>query len=563
MKHLPVPALSDTLDRYLAAVEPLLDLDELEAARCAVAEFAAGVGPLCQAELERFADQERGAGRSWLSEAWLEGYLSVRAPLPLSTSFGFLLAWPTATTGLALAAEVVHGFACTHLAFLRGEAEPEVTSRGEPVDSSQWQVVAGGLRHPRPGVDEIRTGPGDAANREIGVLWRGRWLAVPISDRAGAALPRATVQAALARVVELAPADRDVTAISYLGGDQTAACVDRLLADPENRCTYDRIADALFAVHLDDSALDPQGTRAREADYLRRVSFEPGRAWTYKPLTYQVHLDHPLVALHMEHSVADGGTLQALIAQAHRAAAVDPQPSPPAGQTPAIAELSWRIPPDLAGEIERGLADYRDRLAPLHVQIVRTANPAPAGVRISLDAVQQWVMLFAQLATFGRVRSTYESVDMREYAAGRTECLRPNTPQAVALTRALVAGTATPDHVGGALDAHRDWVKAAKAGHGVDRHLLGLRLAAERLDAVSPLHRSEAYRRLTTDFLSTTSMGGRDQIVRCTFSPTSRGGFGFYYAARGASWSSRWVTARTRPSRPTSWCASCTSASSG
>ena len=29
-------------------------------------------------------------------------------------------------------------------------------------------------------------------------------------------------------------------------------------------------------------------------------------------------------------------------------------------------------------------------------------------------------------------------------------------------------------------------------------------------------------------------MGGRDQIVRCTFSPTSRGGFGFYYAARGA-----------------------------
>ncbi len=160
MKHLPVPDLSDTLSRYLTAVEPLLEPGELEGARCAVAEFATGVGPRCQAELERFADEERGAGRSWLSEAWLDGYLSVRAPLPLSTSVGFRLAWPTSTAGLALAAEVVHGFACVHLAFLRGEGEPEVTPRGEPVDSGQWQVVTGGLRHPRPGADEIRTGLG-------------------------------------------------------------------------------------------------------------------------------------------------------------------------------------------------------------------------------------------------------------------------------------------------------------------------------------------------------------------------------------------------------------------
>ncbi len=341
------------------------------------------------------------------------------------------------------------------------------------------------------------------------------------------------MSAALARIVELPPAEHDVTAVSYLGGDRTAACLDRLLTDPENRRTYDGIADALFAVHLDDSALDSSQPGAREVDYLRRVSFEPGRAWAYKPLTYQVHLDHGLVALHMEHSVADGGTLQALVARAHRAAAVDPQPASPAGQTPAITELSWRIPPDLAAEVHHGLAEYRARLAPLHVQIVRTANPTPSGIRISLDAVQQWVMLFAQLATFGRVRSTYESVDMREYAAGRTECLRSNTPQAVALTRALVRGTATPDDVDAALDAHRTWVKAAKAGQGVDRHLLGLRLAAERLDVVSPLHHNEAYRRLGIDFLSTTSMGDRDQIVRCAFSPTSRGGFGFYYAADG------------------------------
>ena len=48
------------------------------------------------------------------------------------------------------------------------------------------------------------------------------------------------------------------------------------------------------------------------------------------------------------------------------------------------------------------------------------------------------------------------------------------------LAAALAEGTATPEQVTAAAEAHREAVKAAKSGHAVDRHLLALGLAASR-----------------------------------------------------------------------------------
>ena len=113
----------------------------------------------------------------------------------------------------------------------------------------------------------------------------------------------------------------------------------------------------------------------------------------------------------------------------------------------------------------------------------------------------------AQHATYGRVRGVYEAVDMREYQAGRTECLRPVTPEAAAFVRALHEGHATEELFRAALDAHRGWVKACKSARGVDRHLLGLAMMAERTGETSAFFESPALAAVRHDFLSTTSIG--------------------------------------------------------
>lgn len=527
VKQLPLPSLEDTLPRYLAAVEPLLDPAELARTRAAVAEFAEGVGPACQEELERYGEQESADGHSWLSRAWLDSYLTVRTPLPLSSSVAFDLAWPASggdrPGGVARAAEVVHAFAEAHLAHLRGEVPADETPRGDPIDMQQWVVAAGGIRHPRPERDEWRPGPTDPAGREVGVLWRGRCLFVPVSDAEGRALPAATIAAALEEVVALPAAEEDVAALSSLGSERVAPYLDDLLADPDNRAAYDRLTAALFMVRLDDEPAEP-------AAWLRRCVFEPGSSWAYKPLTYQVSLVEDHVGVQLEHSVSDGATVASLIARAQAAAGA---PTEPAGEPPRVDELTWIIEPAVREAIAADLAAHREEVAAHRIRIERVPSPVPDGLRFSVDAAQQWLMLHAQLATYGWVRSTYEAVDMREYAAGRTECLRPNTTPAVVLAAALADGTATPEQVTTAAEAHREAVKAAKSGRAVDRHLLALGLAAERLGVTSPLHEDEGYRRLTTDFLSTTSLGARGQILRCGFAPTTPGGIGFYYAADG------------------------------
>ncbi|WP_435201206.1 choline/carnitine O-acyltransferase [Janibacter sp. GS2] len=520
MKHLPVPPLRQSLDRYLAAVRPLSDAGQQRRAEEVVEEFAVTDGPVCQAELLDFADEEDAAGRSWLSRAWLSSYLTDRSPLPLSSSVGFRLRWDSESAGLARAADLIHRAASVHLAYLRGEIADEVSPRGDWMDMRQWRVLAGGARHPQPGEDVFREGRREAGAREIGVVWQGRCLMVPISDEAGRPVSRPAITAVLGRIQELdLPEDDTFTHVSYLGSDRASDYLDALVEHPDNAQLYDRLVDALFVVNLTDTA-------ASDEEHQERVSFHPGQAWAYKPLTYQVGLVDDFVGLHVEHSVVDGATVRAIVAVMQGVQPTDGEEPPPRAEP-----LTWTMTDDLRSRLARDIAAYQQQAEAQRVHIVRCPRAVPADLpfRVSHDALQQLSILYAQLAAYGRVRSTYEAVDMREYQAGRTECLRPVGADALALVRAVLGGDATPEHLRAALAEHKDQVIACKSGHGFDRHLTGLALMAGRLGLSPIVFEEESYDRVTTDFLSTSSLGDSQQMVRFTFAPTSGGGIGVNY----------------------------------
>ncbi len=524
LKHLPVPPLRQTLDGYLDAVRPLSDAGQQVRAKDVVDHFAATDGHDCQAELLRFAHRENLAGRSWLSQAWLSGYLANRAPLPLTSSVGFRIRWDDESTGIARAADVIHRVGAVHLAHLRGEIDDEVNARGDTMDMSQWRVLAGGLRHPRPGEDVVHDGRAGAPSREIAVLWKGRLVMMPISDGAGQPLSRPVLEGALRRLPELPlSADDTFTHPSYLGSALASSYLDALLEHPANAAVYERLVHAVFAVNLTD-------TPASEEDHQERVTFHLGQAWAYKPFTYQVSLADDHVGVHVEHSTVDGVTLRSMIALVQAVRPTDGE-----GPPLRVEPLAWIMPAALRDQLSRDVASYQRRAASYHVRIlhVPVAVPPDLPFRVSHDAVQQFSLLYAQLAAYGRVRSTYEAVDMREYQSGRTECLRPVTTEALTLARALLNGSATPEHLYLALAAHKGRVVACKTGQGFDRHLLGLRHMATRLGLAPALFEDESYDRLTTDFLSTTSVGDADQIIRFTFAPTSVGGIGVNYGVTG------------------------------
>ncbi|MGB3762600.1 MAG: choline/carnitine O-acyltransferase, partial [Ornithinimicrobium sp.] len=317
------------------------------------------------------------------------------------------------------------------------------------------------------------------------------------------------------------------TAVSYLGSRRAAPYLERMLGDPHNQHVYAHLTQALFVVHL-------VRDRADANEHLTRTAFLPGQAWTYTPITYQIGLADDFVGMHLEHSRVDAATLKATIELAQQVPDAV-QRAWDGEETARVESMEWSVPADLAEAVTRDLSAYAVEAEEFEVHRVRVPTPVPQdlSIRISDDALCQWMMLYAQRATYGRVRSTYEAVDLRHFQSGRTECLRSNTPEAVDLVEAMIHGRADQTQLDAALRAHREWIKACKTGQGIDRHLTALGWMAAASGTTLPVLEDSGWDRLTTDFLSTTSIGDQQQICGMAFAPTSAGGLGINYTPLG------------------------------
>lgn len=526
MAPLPVPDLDESLARFADTVSAIATPQEYDAAKAAISRFRVGRAEELQRTLELVAEREYDAGGSWLSREWSRGYLGTRGPLTLASNVGFELNLPdeAAGTGAERVAARIHRIAAVHITEARGETEQEIDGRGTAMSMAQWPSFNGGVRHPQPEVDTIIPCELDAAEREIGVLRAGRLFTLRVSDREGRPLGTRSLATGIARIVELADGATGMSTLgfvdpSYLGSD-LADVLGTMLEDAHNALVYRRLSELLFTVTLTDEFAD-------DAEELRAVLVDPVRAWVNRPFSYQLSPNDGRVFMHAEHSVFDGGTLAEAV---RRMQQVEPDLGDDLAP-PEPMELTWRLDAAQRGTLREGLAVYRHRAAELRVEIVRVPRVPDDRLpfRMSADAQLQVMLNVAQQLTFGRVRSAYESVDMRAFQAGRTDCLRPVTPEATAFARRLIAGDAGPDDFVAALNAHREWVKACKTGRGFDRHFTGLAMIARHLGITEPFFDCDALTAVRTDLLSTTSLGTPDYVIRFTFPPTVPHGFGVAY----------------------------------
>lgn len=523
LKPLPVPPLDETLDAYSHALKAVLHGSELEHARAVAESFRTGAGPRLDAQLRERASEREAAGTNWLNDEWYSSYLTTRSPLTLASNVGFQLAFPGADgmSGLDRAVDIIRRAATVHLAAASDDTAEDVDGRGNRITMNQWFVYAGGIRQPDKGEDAVVATRLDAANREIGVFVHGRLFALPVSDPDGVVVSAAALRAGLEKVRSQEAAALDFNAPSLLGSGVLADLLPAILEQGDNRATYQRLTDMLFTVELQSNG----PATSSDAERIREATFAPRGAWVYKPLSYLVDLDSDWVTVHVEHSCQDGATLVTAVTRMQDAelpagASIDAEP----------AELTWERDDTTTQQITTHLEAFKAQVGTLRTDIVTVPHDIPADLpfKLSRDASAQLTMTIAQQLTYGHVRAVYEAVDMREFRAGRTECLRAATPEAVAFAEKLIDGTALPDDLRSALDAHRVWVKRCKSGNGVDRHI---QMMATIDDPASsdPFFTDRAATAARRDFLSTTSIGGANQVVRYCFAPTLPEGFGISY----------------------------------
>ena len=180
--------------------------------------------------------------------------------------------------------------------------------------------------------------------------------------------------------------------------------------------------------------------------------------------------------------------------------------------------LPFDVPALLAATVTRARAQLAAAAASLSTSVLHTSAVSRGrikdGMRLSPDAFAQMAMQLAHAKLSGvPATPTYESTSTRAFANGRTEVTRSASVESAALVAniALAAGAPAAARssvstrrrlaalLGEACAAHVRYAREAKAGRGVDRHLMGLRMLALEQAATSghgelpPIFRDPAY----------------------------------------------------------------------
>lgn len=516
MQPLPLPPLEQTIDKFLNAIEPVFSPQDIAEAKVAAKEFLDTQGVELQTQLTQYAQTQAEQGKSWLSDHWLDGYLSGREVKALSSNVGFQIDFSSTKTQFARVAEFIHLIAQTHRDFLQNRITPPDDGRGNSLSMDGWKVLRGAMRLPKAQCDDFYYATNQVSNRHISILWNNQHYLLPVTDENGHVLSELTLAEALQTLTEKpAQASLPFSLISALPSEEAEKHLTKLCENPHNQKVYDKLKNSWFCLSIFNSKSES------EIALLQQQTFNAGQAWQYKPFTYQMDLNSDFISVHVEHTGIDGGTLQAILKHAFK------QKSTHKTDTQAQLEpCNWEA---TAEQIEaiKAAASHTDSAAK-HMKIRKfNTDYSALNMKISHDAVIQFSLVYAQLKVFKQLRNTYEAVDTSHFLAGRTECLRPNTPQALNLCQKLILDKADAEDLQTALSAHKAWVIDCKKGQAIDRHLYAL--------SKQPQQSSEAFFKFVrqfcqADFLSTSTVGTQSPIRRFVFAPTSADGFGVNYS---------------------------------
>jgi carnitine O-acetyltransferase len=130
--------------------------------------------------------------------------------------------------------------------------------------------------------------------------------------------------------------------------------------------------------------------------------------------------------------------------------------------------------------------------------------------KCSPDAYVQMIIQLAYYKMFGKNRPTYESVSTRRFQLGRTEATRTVSDESVAFCKTMAASNIDyakcVELFRIALDGHVRYVNDASDGHGVDRHLFGLRKCLKAGEKIPAIFKDPAFAYSGSWYLSTSQL---------------------------------------------------------
>lgn len=550
LPHLPVPSIEHTMVKYLKSIKPLVDVGEYLNTERVIDNFLTpnGLGH----QLQQLLQQRSKTTNNWLADWWLNtAYLEFRSPVVVWSSPGLVMPlqqWDTQLQQLKYAARLVAD-AVSFKTMLDNGDLPQEYSGADALDMGQYRDVLGTCRVPGVCSDTLVFHP---QSKHIIVAHNGHFFRVDVYDSSGAALGEQQVYELLCQVVEHSqrPNPHPIGLLTTENRNVWGRAYNTLRKDRQNRVSLETIQSSLFIVCLDAanpshlSHLDPASLNRQTVAALQCIHGNGARAnatnrWYDKCVQFVVGAEGN-VGITYEHSPAEGvpvaRMMDFLVSERSRISAGSQSQW---SQIAAPQRLDFSVDAQIETELQRAGDDLQMMVEDLDMACFTYTGYGKKFIKSQKMSPDSYIQMAIQLAYYrihGEPGATYESAATRKFLHGRTETIRSCSEESVAFCSAMVDSSLDDrlkvETLRNAINAHKEYAKAAVNGLGCDRHMLGLKLVAieNGLD-VPNLFMDESWAKSTHMKLSTSQVPVVADSFMC-YGPLVPDGYGCCYNPR-------------------------------
>ncbi|XP_055338487.1 carnitine O-acetyltransferase-like isoform X2 [Paramacrobiotus metropolitanus] len=548
---LPVPPLSQTLEKYYKSLKPFLSEGELRHTKKLLDEFAkpGGEGEALQQLLEQRAQKHE----NWLEDWWLHRtYLEYRPGLPVNVSPGIVfpcLHFSNQEGQLRTAAALI-----THILKFReliysGQLQPDAV-KGQPVDMSQYLKIFGSYRIPGGTHDEIIIGEQEVEQPFIIVMHKNALFQIPIEDPSGRPFSHHELYLYLLSVVTKASSHPSVPVGMLTSQNRSvwSHAYKMLSKNKSNRFMLDQVQKSLFVVCLDlpvpnikEHTLTSAGRQVLHGGGSQENS---GNRWFDKTLQLIVGADGTC-GWNYEHTLIEGPPLFRMMEYIVKQTGegfhtnhhhVEKRQNFSKFAVPVDAkQLTFDLDKDMIAHIDTAVDLMDTHVEDVDLDVLDFTDYGKDFIKsrkYSPDSYFQMALQLAYYRLYNQIPPTYESASTRQFAHGRTETIRSASEESMKFVKAVVEGAgskASKNLLTEAVNAHKKYGAEASKGAGVDRHLLGLKLTAVENGYNIPPFMMDVGYTTSTHWKLSTSQGNSDLKSYMCYGPAVADGFGCCY----------------------------------
>ncbi|XP_070689556.1 carnitine O-acetyltransferase-like [Pempheris klunzingeri] len=543
LPKLPVPALKQTCERYLAALEPIVSEEELEYTRQLVQEFLkGGVGERLQKGLERRARKTD----NWLSEWWMQSaYLDCRMPVAVYTSPGVVLPrmhFQDRQGQMRFAAKLIAGV-LEFKKMIDTDTLPVEYLSGKPLCMDQYYQILSSCRIPGPKRDTVVNHTiGKTPPTHITVVHNFQFFVLDVYNSDGTPLTVDQLYMQLEKIwnSSLQTNKEPIGILTSQHRNTWGKAYNNLIKDKINKESVRAIQKSIFTV-----CLDAPMPRVSDELYPSRVAaqmlhgggtrWNSGNRWFDKTLQFIIGEDGTC-GLVYEHAPAEGPPIVFLIDYVVKYIRKIETVRSPMVPLAMPLKLRFNITPEVKRDIDKAKQNMNIMVHDLDVKVLMFSHfgkSVPKQHKLSPDAFVQMALQLAYFRMYNICCSTYESASLRMFKYGRTDAIRATTVESFKFVQAMQdpakQNTERQALLHTAGQTHKENTYNAVHGQAIDRHLLGLKmLSIEDLTSMPEIFMDTSFAVANHYNLSTSQVGSKTDCVMC-FGPMVPDGYGVCY----------------------------------